>query len=85
MTNLTPERRAALRQTLHYSGQPCFSVERDTLAALLDAADERDRLAEQVERIEELATNAGCLIDGWLQVGAVLADDILRVLDGADS
>ena len=50
------------------------------LTALVDAADERDR-------IEELATNAGYLIDGFdgLQVGAVLADDILRVLDGADS
>lgn len=49
-----------------------------------DLRDERDRLAEAVERIEELATNAGYLIDGFdgLQVGAVLADDILRALDG---
>ena len=52
-----------------------------------DLREERDRLAEAVERIEELATNAGYLIDGFdgLQVGAVLADDILRALDGDDS
>ena len=42
---LTPERRAELRQTLHYNGQPNFAVDRDIIAALLDAADERDRLA----------------------------------------
>ena len=61
--------------------------ERGQRVRAIRAEDERDRLAEQVERIEELATNAGYLIDGFdgLQVGAVLADDILRVLDGADS
>ena len=51
---LTPERRAELRQTLHYNGQPNFAVGRDIIAALLDAADERDRLAAQVERVREL-------------------------------
>ena len=92
---LAPERRAELRG-LAESAQPFIRyggtdpaavyVLAAELAALVDAADERDRLAEAVERIEELATNAGYLIDGvdGLQVGAVLADDILRALDGTD-
>ena len=32
---LTPERRAELRQTLHYNGQPNFAVGRDIIAALV--------------------------------------------------
>ena len=87
---LTPDERTVLRRRIDFRrqmGNERVSVTLPELAALLDAADERDRLAEQVERIEELATNAGYLIDGFdgLLVGAVLADDILRVLDGADS
>ena len=76
-------RRIALRER---DGHERLLLSHIDLRALLDAADERDRLTEAVERIEELATNAGYLIDGFdgLQVGAVLADDILRVLDGAD-
>lgn len=53
---LTPEHRAELRRALYYNGHPTFSVNRDTLKALLDAADERDRLAEQVERVLALHT-----------------------------
>ena len=61
MSNLTPEHRDELRRALHYSGQPSFTVERDTLKTLLDTADELDRIqqeqraeqrAEQVKRIK---------------------------------
>ena len=84
---LTPDERTVLRRRIDFRrqmGNERVSVTLPDLAALVDAADERDRLAAQVERIEELATNAGYLIDGFdgLQVGAVLADDILRALDG---
>ena len=51
MSDLTPEHRAELRRALHYSGQPNFAVDRDTLAALLDAADEADRLRIWQERV----------------------------------
>ena len=90
MDDLTPEERTVLRRRIDFRrqmGHERVSVTLPELTALLAAADERDRLAAQVERIEELATNAGYLIDGFdgLQVCAVLADDILRVLDGADS
>ena len=60
---LTPERRAELRG-LAESAQPFIRhggtdpaaayVPAAELAALLDAADERDRLAAQVERVREL-------------------------------
>ena len=87
MTDLTPEQRAVLREHAE-AERPAgwLGLDPEDLTALLDAADERDRLAELVERVEELATNAGYLIDGFdgLQVGAVLADDILRALDGSN-
>ena len=54
MSDLTPEHRAELRRALHYSGQPNFAVDRDTLAALLDAADEADRLAGVEDRLSAL-------------------------------
>ena len=54
MSNLTPEHRAELRRALHYSGQPNFAVERDTLKTLLDTADERDRLVDVVEALTAL-------------------------------
>ena len=92
---LTPERRAELRRTLHYSGQPNFAVERDTIAALLDAADERDRLAALAERVRALADNWERLDRALLAAGAagmsMPAVDAVRqlrerlsILDGTD-
>ena len=58
--NLTPDLRAELRQLLDDhttdAGEWCCDVlpqaAMDALPALLDAADERDRLAAAIERIE---------------------------------
>lgn len=68
---LSPERRAELRG-LAESAQPfirhggtdpaAVCVPAAELTALLDAADERDRLAAQVERVRALA-------DGWQSRG----------------
>ena len=55
MSDLTPERRAELRGLLNDHatdpGEWCCDA-MDALPALLDAADERDRLAAAIERIE---------------------------------
>ena len=75
MSNLTPEHRDELRRALHYSGQPSFTVERDTLKTLLDAADELDHIqqekrAEQVKRIKaehlrlRVQGKSYCAVDG---------------------
>ena len=44
------EKCAELRRSLHYSGHPNFSVRRDTLKALLDAADLLDDVRDHVRR-----------------------------------
>lgn len=68
MTDLTPERRAELRTDAENSrlfrfvtgtasdGYPSSGYESidDDITALLDAADERDRLAEQVEQVRAI-------------------------------
>ena len=90
MTDLTPVKRAELRQTLHYSGQPNFAVERDTIAALLDAADERDRLAAAAERVREVAAErteppyAWESADGWSDGYDQAMKDVHRAVNGTD-
>lgn len=65
MTDLTLERRAKMRRavtecaipmgsTMWPVGGPTFSVGGPTLLALLDAADERDRLVEAVEAVAKV-------------------------------
>ena len=57
MTDLTPEERTVLRRRIDFRrqmGHERVSVTLPELTALLDAADERDRLAAQVERVREL-------------------------------
>lgn len=53
---LTPEKRAELRtqaEDTHY----VIMVKRSVVLALLDAADERDRLAAAIERVRSFATD----------------------------
>ena len=74
MTDLTPERRAELR---HYA-EVVQSADYETtmlahygeMLALLDAADERDRLAAAVERVRALADNWERLDRALLAAGA---------------
>ena len=84
MTNLTPERRAELcNATL---GRASLTVLANDLTALLNAADERDRLAAAEQRVRALTRDpidvANFDDDTWLH--AVPVSDILRALDGAD-
>ena len=55
MPDLTPEKLAELRRLLGNPPQH-ITIARDDALALLDAAAERDRLAEAVERVRALAT-----------------------------
>lgn len=66
MTNLTPERRAELRERVSQESNleaVYWSIGGTTLATLLDAADERDRLASQ-----QLDPSKLSIISGWLAV-----------------
>ena len=105
---LTPERRAELRTdaenrrlfrlvtSIASDGYPSsgFQPIDADISALLDAADERDRLAAQVERVRELTyesddgTRYGhdghSPIAGYSECPGCWSDDILAVLDGAD-
>lgn len=54
MTALTPERRADLRDMVATSGTYSTCIPGRDLRALLDAADDVDRLAAAVERVRAL-------------------------------
>lgn len=108
MTDLTPERRAELREaatsfqlwrfvtSTASDGYPSGGYEEfgDETLALLDAADERDRLAAAVERVRALVyvsddgTRYGhdghSPIDGYPECPGCWADGILAMLDGTD-
>lgn len=76
MTDLTPERRDALRE---YAAGIVGEM-----LALLDAADERDRLAAQVERVRALHVTDG---EGFCRCCDYMTPHpcaTLRALDGAD-
>ena len=64
MTHLTPEKRAKLREGV--SQEPnleavYWHIGGVTLRALLDAADERDRLAAAIEHARRVHTCAECV------------------------
>ena len=88
MSNLTPERRAELR---HYA-EVVRSADCETtmlahygeMLALLDAADERDRLAAAVERVRALHVPDGegfCVACDYMTPHPC---PTLRALDGTD-
>ena len=97
---LTPERRAELRQRLARRSGPSVLVWHGHLLALLDAADEADKLRAQVERVERVRA----LAEEWRYKGEFgwgawqeghgpdhegwvldgCASDIRRALDGTD-
>lgn len=86
---LTPEHRAELRRALYYSGRSTFSVNHDTIAALLAAADERDQLAAAVEQVREVAAErteppyAWESADGWSDGYDQAMKDVRHALDNA--
>ena len=86
---LTPEHLAELRRALHYSGQPNFAVERDTIAALLDIADERDALVAAAERVRKVTAErtespyAWESADGWSDGYDQAMEDVRHALDNA--
>ena len=98
MTDLTPEERTVLRRRIDFRrqmGHERVSVTLPELTALLDAADERDRLAAQVERVRALAGNWERLDRAFLAAGtagmSMPAVDAVRqlrerlgALDGAE-
>ena len=91
MSELTPERRAELRQLLDDhttdAGEWCCDTlpqaAMDALLALLDAADERDRLAAAIERVRALAPVD---VSDWDEDDplTVTAADLHRALDGTE-
>ena len=74
MTDLTPERRDKMRRAVTECtipmGSTIWPVGGTTFLALLDAADERDRLAAAVERVRALADNWERLDRALLAAGA---------------
>ena len=84
MTNLTPERLAALREHAE-AERPAgwLGLDPEDLIALLDAADERDKLATTIKRVRALAPVD---VSDWDEDDplTVTAADLHRALDGTE-
>lgn len=78
---LTPERRAELRNG---AGEVGSWIDLEDLTALLGAADERDRLAAQVERVRALHTRSAFGYCRECGLNTPRPCPTLRALDGAD-
>ena len=73
---VTPEMQAELRRLLDAPPQH-LTIVRDDALALLDAAAERDRLAEAVERVRELHAPYYPLRDGRAYCGVCEGDELI--------
>lgn len=89
MTDLTPERRAELRVraakpfVVHdFVAPPFTTIDAADLHALLDAADERDRLAAAVERVRALHVADGEGFCGVCDYMTPHPCPTIRALDG---
>lgn len=94
MSDLTPERLDLIRSSCRYSvatsdKYPLITMGAADVLALLDAAAERDRLAEAVERVRALHAPYYPLRDGRAYCGVCEGDEFvaypcatIRALDG---